>query len=82
MSAIAAPALLAVVVLLVDLPGNMGCSDSYWSIPTAVSLVDHGDANLDEYPAMLEANRFHSTLQARGHHYTIRWARRSWRYRV
>jgi hypothetical protein len=28
--------------------------DSRWTIPTAISLLDHGDTNLDEYPALIE----------------------------
>ncbi len=53
------------------LPGNMGCSDSMWSIPTAVSLVDDHDADLDEHLPILRARGFVFTQQVNGHFYTI-----------
>ena len=58
-------------IWLCYLPGNMECSDSMWSIPTAVSLVDERNANLDEYLPQLRARAFVFTQQARGHFYTI-----------
>lgn len=67
----AVPAVLFVIVWLCLLPGNMTCSDSMWSIPTAVSLLDHGDADLDEYLPVLEARRFVLTQRVGGHVYTI-----------
>lgn len=48
-----ASAALFAIVWLCYAPGNLGCADSMWSIPTAVSLLDHGDADLDEYLPML-----------------------------
>ncbi len=68
---LALPATLFVVVWLCLLPGNMTCSDSMWSIPTAISLLDHGDANLDEYLPVLEARRYVLTQRVGGHIYTI-----------
>jgi hypothetical protein len=65
------PAVIAAVVFLSYLPGNIGCSDSMWSIPTAVSLLDHGDANLDEYGPILEAHGYVLTQRVGGHVYTI-----------
>src|SRR5437773_4884888 len=65
------PAAVAAVVWLCYLPGNMGCSDSMWSIPTAVSLLDHGDADLDEYRGLLEWREYTRTERVGGHVYTI-----------
>jgi hypothetical protein len=64
-------AILFVGVWLCYLPGNMGCSDSRWSIPTAVSLVDEHNADLDEYAPLLRANRFVFTHEIDGHRYSI-----------
>ena len=58
-------------VWLCYLPGTMGCSDSMWSIPTAVSLVDHGDITLDEYRSILEARQFVLTERIGGHVYNL-----------
>jgi hypothetical protein len=52
-------------------PGNMGCADSMWSIPTAVSLVDHGDPDLDEYLPLLQSRQFHYSIEIASHRYTI-----------
>jgi hypothetical protein len=65
------PAALFAAVWLCYVPGNMGCSDSMWSIPTAVSLLDHGDANLDEYLPVLKARGFVLTQRIGDHYYTI-----------
>ena len=68
----AIPAVLLATVFLGYLPpGNMGCGDSMWSIPTAVSIVDHGDPNLDEYLPLLEARQFHYSIIAGAHRYSI-----------
>jgi hypothetical protein len=64
-------AAIAVVVWLCYLPGNMGCGDSMWSIPTAVSLLDHGDADLDEYRDIVASRGGAFTQQVGGHIYTI-----------
>ncbi|HJZ71240.1 MAG TPA: fibronectin type III domain-containing protein [Vicinamibacterales bacterium] len=66
----AAAALLA-IVWIAYLPGNMGCSDSMWSIPTAVSLVDEHNPDLDEHLPSLRARGFVFTQRLRGHFFTI-----------
>jgi hypothetical protein len=66
-----AAAVLFVLVWVCYLPGNFGCADSMWSIPTAVSLLDHGDANLDEYLPMLRERQFAFILPIHDHYYTI-----------
>ena len=53
------------------LPGNLGCSDSMWSIPTAVSLADEHNADLDEYTALLRTRNFVFTQQIGAHRYSI-----------
>jgi hypothetical protein len=50
--------------------GNMGCSDSAWSIPTAVSLIDQGNADLDEFQPLLAARGTSSIERHRNHSYT------------
>jgi hypothetical protein len=60
-----------VLVFAIHVHGNMGCADSRWSIPTAVSLVDHGDFDLDEYLPVLEARGFYFTDHVRDHYYTV-----------
>lgn len=67
----AAPCLLGLLVFLVHCRGNMGCADSMWSVPTAVSLVDHGDADLDEYLPVVRARLNLFTEWHRGHVYTM-----------
>lgn len=67
----ALPLLLFVVVFSSYLHGNMGCVDSMWSVPTAVSLLDRGDVDLDEFTPLLEARGFSFTQQVRGHRYTV-----------
>src|SRR5204863_1180505 len=59
------------IVWLCYLPGNLECSDSMWSIPTAVSLLDRGDPNLDEYLPMLRERQFSYILSIDDHYYTI-----------
>jgi hypothetical protein len=49
------------------LHGQMGCADSRWSIPTAVSLLDERNVDLDEFRPMLEANRYYATEKVGGH---------------
>jgi hypothetical protein len=62
---------LFVGVWLCYLPGNLGCADSMWSVPTAVSLIDERNPDLDEHLPVLRARRFVFTQQVRGHFYTI-----------
>src|SRR5262249_54037376 len=51
--------------------GNMGCADSMWSIPTAVSLIDRGDADLDEFSQQLAARHNLFTEEHGGHRFTM-----------
>jgi hypothetical protein len=66
-----AAAALFVFTWICYLPGNMGCSDSMWSIPTAVSLVDDRDPDLDEHLPILRARGFVFTQRVNGHFFTI-----------
>jgi len=66
-----AAAALFVIVWMAYLPGNMGCSDSMWSIPTAVSLVDHHNPDLDEHLPILRSRGFVFTQRLGGHFFTI-----------
>lgn len=65
------PAALFLTVFATHLFGDMGCADSMWSIPTAVSLLDTGTPQLDRYLPVLEARRFAFTRQSGGHYYTL-----------
>jgi len=65
------PLLLFAAVFSSYLHGHMGCVDSMWSIPTAVSLLDRGDVDLDEFTSLLEARRFSFTEQVGGRRYTV-----------
>src|SRR5947207_11320355 len=64
-------AALVAFVWLCYLPGNLGCGDSMWSIPVAVSLLDHGDPDLDEYLPMLRDHQFAFIDPVGSHYYTI-----------
>src|SRR5262249_16835209 len=66
-----AAAALFVIAWIAYLPGNMGCSDSMWSIPTAVSLVDQFNPDLDEHLPILRARGFVFTQRLHGHFFTI-----------
>jgi hypothetical protein len=66
-----ASAALFAVVWFCYAPGNLGCADSMWSIPTAVSLLDHGDADLDEYLPILRESQFAFIHPIGGHYYTM-----------
>lgn len=65
------PLALALAIVAVDLHGAMGCSDSRWSIHTAVSLLDQGNFDLDEFRSIVEARQFSFTEQVNGHIYTM-----------
>jgi hypothetical protein len=65
------PVGLFITIVAAYLHGNMGCSDSRWSIHTAVSLVDEGNFDLDEYRSTLQARQFYFTEQVGGHVYTV-----------
>jgi hypothetical protein len=65
------PLVLAVIVFAAHVNGQMGCSDSRWSIPTSVSLLDEGNFDLDEYLPVLQARGFYFSEQVNGHYYTV-----------
>ena len=67
---LAAAALFA-IAWIAYLPGNMGCADSMWSIPTAVSLLDQHNPDLDEHLPILRARGFVFTQRIGGHYFTI-----------
>jgi hypothetical protein len=59
-----------VVVLVVYLASPVKeITDSYWSVYTAVSLIRHRDATLDEYPAALKAAGDFQVTRHDGHAY-------------
>ena len=62
--------LVGLTVFVVHCRGTLTCFDSMWSVPTAISIWDHGDANLDEYRAALEARQYVFTEAHRRHVYT------------
>lgn len=45
--------------------------DSRWSIPTALSLINEGNANLDEFSEIVQANSNECVNEFGGHLYTI-----------
>lgn len=65
------PILLFFVIMSSYLHGQMGCSDSRWSIPTAVSLLDEHDADLDEYAGLVQERGFFFTERIGEHLYTV-----------
>src|SRR5947209_4787125 len=69
--ALAVPIFLWVSVMAVQTHGQMGCSDSRWSIPTAVSLVDEGNFDLDEFGPILQARGPAFLEQVGDHRYTV-----------
>jgi hypothetical protein len=52
------------------MPGNMGCADSRWSVPTAVSLIDRHRFDLDQFGTLLKERGTDFTIQIDGHFYT------------
>src|SRR5262245_66287530 len=68
--AAAPPIILFAIVFLTHTHGSMGCADSRWSIHTAVSLVDHGDFDLDEFESVVRARGSDYIEEVRGHRYT------------
>jgi hypothetical protein len=59
-----------VVVLVVYLISPVKeVTDSYWTVYTSVSLLKHGDATLDEYPAALKAADGFQVTRHAGHDY-------------
>ncbi len=69
MPRIAAPALIFVVALVVYAVSPVKVqSDSQWSIPTVVSLLHEGNADLDEFrPTALKQP--HGIVESHGHLY-------------
>ena len=57
---VAAPVALFAVVVATHCMGVITSYDSRWSIPTARSLLREGNTDLNEYAALLEANRFYA----------------------
>src|SRR5258706_6961461 len=56
-----APVLLFIAVYLFSALSPIGTSfDSRWSVYIAMSLWNHGDINLDEYPEVIKASGFYS----------------------
>jgi hypothetical protein len=49
----------------------MGCSDSRWSIPTATSVLDEHNFDLDEYEPLLKERGFYFTEHVGDHYYTV-----------
>jgi fibronectin type III domain protein len=66
-----AAAALFAIAWIVYVPGYMGCHDTMWTIPTAVSLIDRGDATLDEYQPLIDWRGAYHTRRIEGHTYTI-----------
>lgn len=62
---------LFLAVLFVHIRGNMGCADSMWSIPTAISLLDRHSPRLDGYQAVLAARNYNFIRYYNGHYYTM-----------
>ena len=67
----AIPAAIFLVVLITHLNGVITSFDSIWSIPIARSLLREGNIDLDEYTALLEANRFYAIESINGHYYSV-----------
>jgi hypothetical protein len=65
------PIALFAVVMTTHTHGNMGCADSRWSIFTAVSVLDQGNFDLDEYLQIVKDRGFYFTEQTGGHYYTV-----------
>ena len=45
--------------------------DSRWSVPTAMSIIKEGNADLNEYPEALEASKFSGIEEVDARYYTI-----------
>ena len=65
------PAVVFLGIWTSYLPGHMGCSDSRWSIPTAVSLLSERNFDLDEYESLVKERGSFFTEQIDGHTYTV-----------
>src|SRR4051812_33912586 len=49
----------------------MGCSDSRWSIPAAVSAIDEHNFDLDEYQSLIQARGMFFAERIGNHIYPI-----------
>jgi hypothetical protein len=65
------PCLIGLLVFVIQCRGTMTCFDSMWSVPTAISIWDHGDANLDAFLPAIETRDYVFTEWHRGHVYTM-----------
>ena len=65
------PVALFAVVVATHCMGVITSYDSLWSIPTARSLLREGNTDLDEYAALLDANRFYAIESIGGRHYSL-----------
>ncbi len=45
-------------------------ADSRWNIPTAMSIIDEGNTDLDEYKQLLEDNDYYQIEVINGHYYS------------
>ena len=60
-----------ILVLLVYLVSPIKTSfDSRWAIPTAMSIIEEGNADLSEYPQLLERNNYYCIDQINGRPYS------------
>src|SRR5437879_5683562 len=59
-SALWAAALFAIVFFVHSHCPIATLYDSRWTIPVALSLLDRGDTNLDEYPELIEQERHYA----------------------
>lgn len=69
--ALLTPLLLFTLIFAIYLHGHMGCSDSRWSIPTATSLLDEHNFDLDEYAPLLKERGFYFAEHVGDHYYTV-----------
>ncbi|QOY90291.1 hypothetical protein [Paludibaculum fermentans] len=64
-----AGALLGVVIFLVHAASPVAASgDSRWNVFEALSLIHHGDLNLDEYQPRIEASQHYAITKPDGHY--------------
>lgn len=61
---------LFTVVFAAYMPGHMGCADSRWTVPTAISLIDRHTFDLDEFGTLLKERGTFFTIRIDGHYYT------------
>lgn len=52
---------LLLVVCLIYAPGKPWISDSRWSIPTALSIIEEGNLNINEYKTLLDKYEYSDT---------------------